>query len=177
MEGLAYLHRDGIIHRDIKGDNLLITAEGVLKLADFGVACVQQPLSQKTVASENVAGTLVKSLHCVFLFKQFSDLIFQYQSKTLLDGSRSDSNVQSNNKGRYLVDRLHSHRTSLWCASLHGRRTTLCSFQNCRKRKTTSSREYFSGLKKDAKNKHKKLNPFSQSFFSNPCVGMPRFSG
>ncbi|KAJ9124863.1 hypothetical protein QFC24_002792 [Naganishia onofrii] len=38
LRGLAYLHRKAILHRDMKGSNILINSRGELKLADFGLA-------------------------------------------------------------------------------------------------------------------------------------------
>lgn len=38
LKGLSYIHVKGILHRDLKAANLLVTANGTLKLADFGLA-------------------------------------------------------------------------------------------------------------------------------------------
>lgn len=38
LQGLLYLHKQGVIHRDIKGANILITKDRHVKLSDFGVS-------------------------------------------------------------------------------------------------------------------------------------------
>ena len=40
-EAMVYMHGQGVVHRDLKPENALITADGKVKLMDFGIALDQ----------------------------------------------------------------------------------------------------------------------------------------
>lgn len=57
VKGLASLHGHGIIHRDIKGQNVLIDGQNNAKFADFGLAKVKQAQTNSADSSKGIVGT------------------------------------------------------------------------------------------------------------------------
>ena len=60
--GLAYLHQDGVLHRDLKAENVLLDQHGRAKLADLGVAQVDVLLAGKEA---NVVSKGLQDLHFI----------------------------------------------------------------------------------------------------------------
>lgn len=74
--GLNKIHVSHILHRDMKAANVLITKEGCLKLADFGLA---RPLLRSTIGGQPVS----QSISCVISQSNFYKSITIYQSSRL----------------------------------------------------------------------------------------------
>ena len=90
-EGLAAAHAAGLIHRDIKPDNLMLTDEGVVKVVDFGLAKLVDIANQSKLGL-TAAGQMLGTPH--------------YMSPEQFQGNRVDAQSDVYNMGATLYTLL-----------------------------------------------------------------------
>lgn len=73
MRGLKYIHSAGVIHRDIKPQNLLVNKSCDLKICDFGLA---------TVKNQNINKNYDLTNYVVTRWFRAPELLLKYQTKS-----------------------------------------------------------------------------------------------
>ncbi|KAI3512287.1 hypothetical protein L1887_19602 [Cichorium endivia] len=119
-QGLDYLHnKQGIIHRDIKSDNILLDDKWVAKIADFGLSKIGPVSQQVSYLETNVAGTLVyldpeymktRKLKKASDVYSFGVVLFEIMSGTL---AYDPIYMKENDMGLAPFARQHFHRGTL----------------------------------------------------------------
>lgn len=74
LQGLSFCHENHIIHRDLKPSNILISPQGVVKLADFGLARVYDPNSKDSM-SHQVATRWYRPPELLFASRNYTEAV------------------------------------------------------------------------------------------------------
>ena len=99
-DALAFMHRLGLVHGDVKLDNILVRPDGVAKLIDFGFCCPRHTRlsgvrgTRSYIAPEQVEGGLVTELTDVYNFGASMYRALTHQRLPLLIPFESQRNAE-----------------------------------------------------------------------------------
>ena len=96
--GLAYLHDNRLMHRDLKAENLLLSADGVVKIADFGLAkAMDARLKQTTsvgtfshMAPEVMMGKYNAAADLFSFGIVLTEILTLQEAQEIIDATRTD---------------------------------------------------------------------------------------
>lgn len=100
LQGLEYLHSNNVQHRDLKSDNILVDANGVCKISDFGI-------SKRT--SENAYESNLNTSMQGSVFWMAPEVMMKDQTR---DAGRGSSSKSSSGSGR--DDNTYSAKADIW---------------------------------------------------------------
>jgi len=72
---VQYLHKQHVIHRDIKGANILISSTGEVKLADFGLARIFYPGDERIHYTNRVVTLWYRAPELLLGARNYSDTV------------------------------------------------------------------------------------------------------
>ena len=119
LEGLKYLHSEGIAHRDIKPDNILINFQNQIKITDFGLAAYLEGKDKGDLAGgKTQVGTASYGPPEIVFFKELNNvdltcdifslgytiyklMFFELPTKTTKDRREKNPNFSNNNNNNF----------------------------------------------------------------------------
>ncbi|CAJ0559839.1 unnamed protein product, partial [Mesorhabditis spiculigera] len=75
LKGVRYLHRLGIMHRDLKPENILVSHTKIVKIADFGQACLYFPDQPDREYEEQVATRWYRAPELLFGTRRYTPAV------------------------------------------------------------------------------------------------------
>ena len=115
LSALEYLHSQGVVHRDIKSDSILLNGDGRVKLSDFGF-CAQ--ISRETPKRRSLVGTPYWMGQSVNLILTFMSVMINNKWCLSFNSTRSHLTSSLRNRSGYLVDGCYADWDGRWRTAL-----------------------------------------------------------